>query len=303
MRYENYITKIKEALNKHKTEVDCLVKIYETEIQNHKSEIEKMRGVYTKEYISEYDKKWKPKTNYHEVISKSSEKATVETEIYLGKIKKELDRYFDSPVRQDFVNKINAIALTGLTLKDREFKLLVDSASNYMEMRMVQQLAENRTKQECITKIGDNGNVKQEEVAVKNPYRFELADVDYVYNSFDDFSNSARHLAKYYAGNRAELKEFLTEASEYAPLTADSFFRNNAIDKFSKVMDKANACLPESKIKRTLTETEKKFIDTLVDRQYPEFAAERVRTLAEADRDIEELLRLDERYSSFLEDK
>ena len=51
-------------------------------------------------------------------------------------------------------------------------------------------------------------------------------------DSFDDFSNSTRHLAKYYAGNRAELKEFLTEASEYAPLTADSFFRNNAIDKY-----------------------------------------------------------------------
>lgn len=302
MRYKNYVTKINEALNRHKTEIDNLAIIYGTEVQGHKSELEKMRGVYTSEYISEYNKKWQPKTNYRDIIGKSSEKATIETEIYLGKIKKELDRYFDSPVRQDFINKINAIALTGLMLKDREFKLLVDSASNYMEMRMVQQLAENRTKQSYQTKITDNGEVEQKEVSVKNPYHFELADVDYVYRSFDEFANSTRHLIKYYAGSNADLKEYLGETSEYLPLTADSFFRNNAVDRFSKVMEKANACLPESKVKRTLTENEKKFIDTLVDRQYPEFAMERVRKLAEADRDIEELLRLDERYSKFLEE-
>lgn len=303
MRYENYVTKIKESLSRHKAEVDNLVNVYKMETNNHKSELDKMRGVYTKEYIEEYTKSWKPKTNYRDKIRTSSEKATIETELYLGKIKKELDRYFDSPVRQDFINKINAIALTGLALKDREFKLLVDSASNYTEMRMVQQLAENRTKQAIITNIGENGEVEQKEVEVKNPYHFELADIDYIYSSFDDFASSTRQLAKYYAGSEADLKEFLGEVSEYAPLTADSFFKNNAISRFSKVMDKANSCLPESKVKRSLTENEKKFVDTLIDREYPEFARERVRKLAEADRDIEELIRLDERYNKFLDEE
>lgn len=302
MRYENYVAKIKEALEKHKKEIDNLVVVYGVEMQNHKAEVEKMRGVYTKEYIEEYKKNWQPKSDYSNVMQKSSERAVVETELYLGKIKNELDRYFDSPVRQDFVNKINAISLTGLSLRDREFELLVDSASNYMEMRMVQQLAENRTKQATVTKINEQGYTEQEEVAVKNPYRFELPDIDYIYRSYDEFASNTRQLAKYYAGTRAELKGYLDSASEYAPLNADSFFRNNAVSKFSKVMEKANSCLPESKVKRTLTDNERKFIDTLVDREYPEFARERVRTLAEADRDIEELLRLDERYANFLDE-
>lgn len=82
----------------------------------------------------------------------------------------------------------------------------------------------------------------------------------------------------------------------------DSYFRNHADEAFSKVMEKANSILPESKIKRELTENDRKFIDTLIDSKYPSLARDRVKALAEADTDIESLLLLDERYNKYLEE-
>ena len=67
-------------------------------------------------------------------------------------------------------------------------------------------------------------------------------------------------------------------------------------------MEKANSILPESKIKRELTENDKKLIDLLIDEKYPSLAKERAKELAEADTDIGELLALDERYKGIFEE-
>ena len=301
MKYKNYLEKINNALVKHKTEIDKMIAIRSAELQTHNTELEKMKGVYTEQYIEQYKANWKPKANYASVIKKSSDETVAETELYLSKIKKSLDGFFDSPVRADFANKINAISLTGLGLKDREFALLTESATNYMEMRLVQHLAESRTKQTTVQNLNDKGYVENKEVTVRNPYHVELPDIDYVYREFDFFCGSVKSMAKYYCGEKAELKEFLGAVSEYAPLTADGYFRNNAADKFAEIMEKANCCLPENKVKTTLTESEKKLIDTMIDSRYPSLAEDKVKALAEADEDIAELLMLDERYKKFLE--
>ena len=83
----------------------------------------------------------------------------------------------------------------------------------------------------------------------------------------------------------------------------DSYFRNKKDEEFTKVMEKANSILPESKIKRELTEYDKRLLDTLVDSKYPSLAKDRVKALADADADIGSLLSLDERYKGFLEEE
>ena len=301
MRYSNYVKKINETLSRHKVEIDRLIAIHKGELQSHEAEVEAMHGIYAESFIEQYRANWKPKADYSDAIRKSSERAVLETDLYLSKIKKELDKYFDSPVRVDFANKINAISMTGLGLKDREFALLIESASNYMEMRLVQHLAESRTKQATVSNINEHGNTEHKQVTVQNPYYVELPDIDYTYRAFDEYASSVRTMAKFYAGEKAELKEHLGAVSEYASLNADSYFRNNALDRFSQTMDKANSCLPEHKVKTALTESEVKLIDTMIDSRYPALAEAKVKALAEADSDIAELLSLDERYKGFLE--
>lgn len=302
MRYFNYVKKISETLSNHKATVDNLIKVSSVEKQKHEAELSKMQGIYTAEYIEEYKKNWKSSVNYADAIQKSSERAVLEVELYLGKIKKELDKYFDSPIRQEFANKINAIALTGLSLRDSEFALLVDSASNYMEARLVQQLANSRTKQSTVTDINENGYTEMKEVEVKNPYYVELPDIDYMYRMYNEYASSTKTMARNYCGQRAELKDYMNGVSEYALLNADSYFRNDAVGRFSKVMENANSHLAESKVKTTLTESERKLIDTLIDSNYPSLAKQRVKALAEANSDIEDLLLLDDRYKGYLEE-
>lgn len=303
MKYFNYVKKISDTLSNHKATVDNLIKVNSVEIQKHEAELSKMQGIYTPEYIEEYKKNWKSSVNYADAIQKSSERAVLEVELYLGKIKRELDKYFDSPIRQEFANKINAIALTGLSLRDSEFALLVDSASNYMEARLVQQLADSRTKKSTVTDINEQGYSEQRQVTVENPYYVELPDIDYMYRMYNEYASATKTMARNYCGQRAELKDYISGVSEYALLNADSYFRNDAASRFSKEMEKANSHLAESKVKTTLTESERKLIDTLIDSNYPSLAKQRVKALAEANSDIEDLLLLDDRYKGYLEEE
>ena len=302
MRYSNYLKKINDALVRHKETVDKLVFLYSSEIKGHKEQLAKMKGIYAESYIEQYAANWKPEAHYDDAIKKSSEKAVLEVELYLSKIKKEMDKYFDSPVQSDFANKINAISMTGLGLKDREFALLVESASNYMELRLIQHLAESRTKPSTVSSINERGQTETKEVEVKNPYHIELPDIDYLYRVYNDFAGSAKTMAKYYCGENAELKEYLGAVSEYAPITAGNYFKGHSLNNFTDAMEKANGCLPENKVKKELTESEKKLIDTMIDSRYPALAENKVKALAEADDDIRELLLLDERYAKFIEE-
>lgn len=303
MRYKNYTDKIHEVLLRHKAEIDKLVMLHKAEIQAFNDELEQMQGKYTQEYIAEFKSEWKPKGNYADGIKKSSHKTLAEIEDYADRIKQELDKYFDSPIRNEFANKINSISLTGMQLKDREFKLLSESASNYMEMRLVQHLAESRTAQQTKTTLNDNGYTEIKEITVSNPYDVALPDVDTIYNEFSQFINSAKNMARCYAGDKAELKQYMEDGvSEFFILSADAYFRNKALDKFTDVMEQANAILPEHKEKRTLTEEDKMLIDAIIDPAYPSLAGAKVKEIAQYNAELKDILALDERYAKYLDD-
>lgn len=305
MRYANYVKKISDTLAKYKTDVDTLEGLYRADKQKVQAKADEMKGKWTDEYINQYLAEHNPDKNYKTRLQGA--RAAVEPTVlhYLEMLGKSLDRYFNAPIKTDFANKIMAIKLSGLQLTDLEFKILQDSATSYMERRLLNQLAESRTKTETKTVL--NGTTGQPEYKTKqtaNPYiNLELPDMENTYNSFKNYSRSAKGLLYSYAGTNAEMSHLLdSDIPNYVSVSMDSYFRNHADEAFSKVMEKANSILPESKIKRELTENDRKFIDTLVDSKYPSLAKDRVKALAEADADIESLLLLDERYSKYLEE-
>lgn len=305
MRYANYVKKISDTLAKYKTDVDTLEGLYRADKQKVQAKADEMKGKWTDEYINQYLTEHNPDKNYKARFQGA--RAAVEPTVlhYLEMLEKSLDRYFNAPIKPDFANKIMAIKLSGLQLTDLEFKILQDSATSYMERRLLNQLAEGRTKTE--TKAVLNGTTGQPEYKTEqtaNPYiNLELPDMENTYNSFKSYSQSAKGLLYQYAGTNAEMSHLLDiDTPNYVAVSMDSYIRSNAADEFSKVMEKANSILPESKIKRELTENDRKFIDTLIDSKYPSLAKDRVKALAEADADIESLLLLDERYSKYLEE-
>ena len=225
---------------------------------------------------------------------------------YLELIKKQLDSYFNAPVKADFANKINAIKLSGLQLSDTEFQILQQSATSYMERRLLNQLAESRTKTERKAVLNkQSGEPEYQTVQTADPYiRMELPDIDSIYKAYKSYRTAARGLLYSYAGHNAELSDMLeNNIPNYVAINMDSYFRNGHEQEFAKVMDKANSILPESKIKRELTENDKRLIDTLIDPKYPSLAKSKVREIAENSPELSELFLLDSRYSGFLEEE
>ena len=78
------------------------------------------------------------------------------------------------------------------------------------------------------------------------------------------------------------------------------------IDKFKNLMSQQEEILEKTGVKTSLTERDKKVIDALIDVEfpsiYPDKVKNKVQNVASAMPEIGELLRLDERYSKYLED-
>jgi len=303
MRYLNNVKKISEVLGKYKTNIDTLEALYNAEKVKIQEKAKAMKGQWTDEYIQKYLEENTPDRTFKTRIQ--DERATVEPSVldYLERLQKSLDGYFNAPMKPDFANKIMTIKLSGLQLSDLEFKILQDSATSYMERRLLNELAEHRTKKESVVKLDENGQPHRKEAETSNPYlSLELPNIEETYNAFEEYTRAVKGLLYSYSGASASMAHLLDKKiPNYVSVSMDSYFRNHKEEEFIKVMEKANSILPESKIKRELTENDKKLIDTLVDSKYPSLAKDRVRDLAKVDADIGELLALDERYKGFLE--
>lgn len=304
MKYQKHVKRISEALAKYKTEVDNLERSYNAERQKVKEEATRMRGKWTNEYINQYIADNNPDASIKAKFQ--SARASVEPVVLdsLERIKRSLDDYFNAPVKTDFTNKIMAIKLSGLQLSDLEFKILQDSATSYMEYRLLNQLAETRTQKGEVVELGADGAGQRKTVDLQNPYtKVNLPDIEATYKAFESYKSSVNSLLYSYSGINAEMAHLLDkQLPDYISVTMDMYFRLNKETEFTSVMDKANSILPESKVKKELTENDKRLIDTLIDNRYPSLAKDRVKALAEADANIGELLLRDERYRGFLEE-
>lgn len=304
MKYKSYVNKISEALAKYKADVDTLEGLYMADKEKLEAKVDSMKGKWTDEYIKQYRIDHSPDINSHARFHGARSRVEPTVLHYLEVLKNQLDKFFNAPVNPDFANKIMTIKLSGLQLSDTEFKVLQGSASSYMECRLLNQLAETRTKEGDVTEVGENGEIQHKKGTLKDPYMYlNLPNIEEVYKSFREYETTVKGLLYSYSGTKAKMAHLLDDPiPDYISVSMDSYFRSHSEEKFTKVLENATSILPESKVKRELTENDKKLIDTLIDCKYPSLCEERVKTLAEADASIGALLELDERYAKFLEE-
>lgn len=308
MKYKSYVANITKALIEYKGIIDKLETAYLQEKRELLNKAESMKGKWTEEYIAQYKKDNAPDDRCKQKMKTARAKYEPTILHYLELIKKQLDDYFNAPVKVDFANKINAIKISGLALNDREFQLMRDTATSYMELRLLNQLAESRTNmvEQHTYDITDptSGRNGVNLVERPNPYSLlKVPDIDVIYNAFNAYKTAAKGLLYSYAGAGAELSAMLDDNTpNYIAVTMDSYFRNKQEEKFAAVMESANSILPESKVKRTLTENDKKLIDTLIGSNlHPILVKGRVEEIAASSPELAELLSLDERYKEYLE--
>lgn len=303
MTYKKYVSRITKELGEYKKAIDKLVQEYKTEQAKQKKEIEEMHGKYTEQYIEEYKQSLKAANSYASKMGELRAKTAPIVSHYLELIEKQLNNYFNAPIRTEFANRINSIAITGLALSDTEFKILQDSAVSYMERRLLNQLAESRKKEERRAELSrETGEVAWKEEAVSNPYiHVEVPNIEKMYDAFKEYKRNAEYLLNGYSGKDAELADCLENGlPAYMSITSDSYFRNECENKFLEVMNKANSILPESKIKRELTEQDKKLIDVLIDPRYPNLAKSTVAEISANSPELAELFLLDSRYANYV---
>lgn len=309
MKYKNYVSKITRALTTYKQGIDKLEQNYKAWQAKQKQEIAAMHGKYTPEYIKEYEASIKPPATFKNGMDELRKEAETITTHYLGLIEKQLNDYFNAPVRTEFANRILSISITGLALSNAEFQILKNSAHSYMELRLLNQLAESRTKQGTEVKLNpDTLTPEAKKADIANPYNgIELPDIDGIYREFQSYKGSVNFMVSSYAGTGAALRGFIESKNsiplpDYLSAAADSYFRNKRESTFTAVMEKANSILPETKIKRELTENDKKLIDVLVSPNALPFMAEQtVKDIAANSPELAELFALDERYAKYVE--
>ena len=296
MKYKNHVKKITETLQKYMKEIDELESEFARDKKQHEQKIIEMNGKYIPQYIQGYTQNWKPDTDYATEMEKYRSEARLSTNYHLEQLKKQIDNYFNSPVRTEFVNRINAFSLTGITLKNREFQVLAETVNGYTECRLLNQLAMSRTKVKATTKIKDGEAVREMQEA-HDVYHIELPDIDNVYEAFQSYKNCVQLVLDNYVGIKDGLFHFLGRRT---PISGRAYFQNDMPMQLSSVLEQANALLPEHRVKRELSAEEKQFIDVLIDENYPLLAEKKVKKLATVDDNLALLFSLDERHSKYL---
>lgn len=326
MNYQRIMQKIMEQLAVYKSEVDEVAVAYSTEKAKYERELKDMKGKYTPEYIEESRRNWKPKVNYRGIIDLARETHQKVATDYLDKVKNELDRYFQIPVDSGFAATVTAVKSLGVTLNNREFELLQGASGGYWGLRLLNELGVSRTKTEQRAELED-GQTKRVEKEVKTPYTtVNLPDIEAAYNSLQSVKNAINIAFEGYCGEGYALKDIVFPPSRYTEETnaklaaeydieppkptmdtmqitkmanATGCFNEShtAYTEFSDMMSALMATMPKPKRKETLTDDDKKLIDTIIDSKYESLAKDQAVQIAKADEHLAEILRLDTRYS------
>jgi len=316
-----------QELNQYKEKVDEMATAYVAEKTKFEKSLEDMRGKYTPEYIEDSRKNWQPKMNYKGLIDFAREVHQKNAMDYFDKIKSEMDGYFQIPVDNGFASTVSAIKAVGVTLNNREFELLQGASGGYWGRRLLNELAVSRTKTEQRAEL-ENGEMKRTEKETKIPYGgVELPDIEKAYDSLQSVQNALNMAFEGYCGEGYELKDIVFPLSKTTEETnaklaaaygvqpqkqtldavtiskmatsAKCFDENyHSYTAFSELMGGLAATMPKPKRKETLTDDDKKLIDTLIDSKYESLAKDQAVQIAKADEHLAELLRLDTRYGA-----
>lgn len=303
-KIKNYANRINNLLNEHKRVIDELGASYTATNKRIREEAQRMDGKWTKEYQREYIQNNAPDAEYSATFNTARSNVKPKIDFYLKLIDKTIERYFNAPMSQDFVNKVTAIKTMGISLTDGEFQLLEKEAKTYLENRLLVQLGENRVTEKPIYSR-ENGEPTAEMGEALNPYglgKEKLPTIDSAKVAFDNFKRRAVYMAEMYAGKDGELWEFVGNGVEqFNCVSADSFMVNDACGEFTEAL-KPFLLQNYSGYKGALTQQEVCLIDTIIDKRYPSEAKKKIIEICKNSSDLTELLLLDGRYAKTTEE-
>lgn len=315
MNCEKAYNRIFKVLVSYKDFIDSQEKEYKVRKGYINKTYEEMKNSrkYTEEYLKEYREKTKPRTEdiQANIKAKRSE-ASKEVNRELRSIKRDMDRYFNAPLNPELATKIQSIAITGLKLSNAEFDLLQSTAKSYLDIRLLNQLAETRTKTEQKAVIKDNNNIlmdnnlKMENVETPDIYGgIKVPNIDNAYKMLNQFERRVNALLNYYVGQECfsdmveccERDKFGNLPEVYMLASADTIFKPKANDDFISTLNGLNI----KDFKAELTEEDKALIDKLIPPQYKYTAKDNVQEIWKMGNEhVNDLIRLDDRYNKYI---
>lgn len=325
MDYKKIMQKIIAELKMYKSEIDKLAISYQEERKRFDEEMEAAEGKFTESYIAETRANWKPRLDYAGLISMARETHARNVAKCITQLEQQLNDYFSAPADANFCSTLVAVKALGLSLSDREFSLLQESANGYVGRRLLNGLAVTRTKTEQAAKRKD-GEMTSVQKEKPIPYTgVDLPDIEQVFDGLQNVKNAVSTAFGGYCGENFELQSVLfppdkavedtsrklaesygtkpqkqtlgaMEVSKMATSVKCFDENHHAFTEFAKMMDGINATIPKPPKKTELTEDDKKLIDLMIEPQYPSLAAGKAAEIAKSDSRLAEILLLDERY-------
>lgn len=300
MIYNTLIIIISRILREHKTNIDSLAKELKDKKQNLEIAAAEKSVKWKPEFIEEWKKENDPSPQIAVTFAELRKKTVDQLMPFLELLEKNIVHFFNAPISEDFANKVMLTKLTDIQLSDREFGLLSDTVSSYMEYRLLNEIAKTRTKKQYEIKVGKDSIPEKTIKDISDPYYLKNISPDVVISAFERWKSSALRLANTYSGKDGSLGNMLPKPIPLPlVITADSYIRNREDEKLAAKLDETISIIPtKSKKYLPLSPIEKETIDVLLAPYYK--TAETIRWAAGIHEETKNLLERDSRYSHLL---
>lgn len=332
MKYKGFIVSIKDELLAFKRGVDSLVADFDKEEADMKKKLGEMREKYSESFANEYKEKWQPKRHdYKKEIEKLKGKCRNRLDTHLGQIKRELNEYFSTPPSPEFTALVSSIKTIGIRLSNEEFDSLRHEANGYWGLRLLSEIAGQRTKEGTKTEVKD-GNIKTSQVETPDPASVRMPSIKNTYSVLKGLENSIS-IALGYMGKDGQLKRFFPDessileennkknhehlkekygfAADYEsrpsassiiqPVIASQQIQRltgngEAYSAFLDAMGGVECTIKKQDRYEQLSDNEREIVDALVDPRYEYSKKEKVEKLVKTNDIAAELLMRDGRY-------
>lgn len=279
---------IEKEIQSFKAFIDELCMRFLKEKNAIETDTAKMNGKYTDEYITEL------KNNTLKTARDRTEKEILQKQAKtldavnneLSRIDKKIKNYFMQSTSAEFSNIVGLIMSSGVELSEYELQYLSKSANTYFEKKTVNELIKKYYKSEGVEHI-DNSKL------------LEMPDMQEIVMLFSKYSQEAVDYIENYKGEQMELAAApMSSKSTWVSKTKCHFFENETGKKLSESFAHEESLQP----KKSLTESEKKLIDAIIDGDYPSLAKGQVKEICGLNEELEQLFLLDDRYAAFAEE-
>lgn len=250
MKIVRNLNSIWDSLNEYKNKIDVFCGQATVDQKNFSDEVQKLKasGNYTTKYIADYAIRNNPTSKFREPMERLRAEYARKVIPVIEDIKEEMDSFFRGPVSAEFSAKVTAATAAGMRFSDEDFELMCEQARSYMELKIINTLAESRTREEVRYSKKDG---EPQKVVVKDPYLLKNTlplpkEAEDVFNRFKD---NAEFFLNKYCGTGLELYATLDAPDDIGSMgmisNADAILRSNGnFEKMDKLMESVKKVAP-----------------------------------------------------------